>query len=52
MSSLGTERESRIINQTLEKRLIQRRLLTAFMLVLSLLGVLIYRYYNLQVVQH
>jgi penicillin-binding protein 2 len=52
MSSVGTERESRIINQTLEKRLIQRRLIIAFLMVMGLLSVLVYRYYTLQVVQH
>lgn len=52
MPNIGHEHEMRIAHQGPEKRLIQQRIIFALLLVFVMLGVLIYRYYSLQVTQH
>lgn len=52
MPNIGQEHEMRIAHQGPEKRLIQQRIAVALLFVLIMLGVLIFRYFSLQVTQH
>lgn len=52
MPNIGQQPEMRIAHQGPEKRLIQQRLIIALLGVALMLGILIYRYYDLQVIQH
>ena len=52
MPNIGQGHEMRIAHQGPEKRLIQQRIVIALLFVFVMLGILIYRYYSLQVTQH
>ncbi|HEY7773495.1 MAG TPA: penicillin-binding transpeptidase domain-containing protein, partial [Marinagarivorans sp.] len=52
MPALGSENDLRLANQGHERRVIQRRIVLALLGILIMLGVLFYRFYSLQVVQH
>ena len=52
MPSLGSENDMRMANQGHERRVIQRRIVVALIGMLIMLGILLYRFYSLQVTQH
>ena len=52
MPALGSDNDLRMANQGHERRVIQRRIGVALLGMLVMLGILLFRFYSLQVTQH